>query len=196
MNKSKFLKKSLAMLLALMLVVAMIPLSASAAGALPNLDRLYIDGHPVTAEDGVFHVRHRLNETPIPMWTSRSTRTAWTTPEGTASAYIVKGDTVYNENLAEGIAKEDIDLSEWGTEADGVVTLTLRVWSHDKTDSKDYTIKLTRTTDSRVAKVESVSAGHGTYKASFVDNAGTNNIYMDVARNAMEQGPLAMLCCT
>ena len=31
MNKSKFLKKSLAMLLALMLVVAMIPLSASAA---------------------------------------------------------------------------------------------------------------------------------------------------------------------
>ena len=59
-----------------------------------------------------------------------------TTPEGTASAYIVKGDTVYNENLAEGIAKEDIDLSEWGTEADGVVTLTLRVWSHDKTDSK------------------------------------------------------------
>ena len=39
MNKSKFLKKSLAMLLALMLVVAMIPLSASAAGALPNLTR-------------------------------------------------------------------------------------------------------------------------------------------------------------
>ena len=31
MKKSKFLKKSLAMLLALMLVVAMIPLSASAA---------------------------------------------------------------------------------------------------------------------------------------------------------------------
>ena len=33
MNKSKFLKKSLAMLLALMLVLAMIPLSASAAEA-------------------------------------------------------------------------------------------------------------------------------------------------------------------
>ena len=33
MNKSKFLKKSLAMLLALMLVVAMIPLSAAAAPA-------------------------------------------------------------------------------------------------------------------------------------------------------------------
>ena len=33
MKKSKFLKKSLAMLLALMLVVAMIPLSAAAAEA-------------------------------------------------------------------------------------------------------------------------------------------------------------------
>ena len=42
MNKSKFLKKSLAMLLALMLVLAMIPLSASAAEGrsteVPNVD--------------------------------------------------------------------------------------------------------------------------------------------------------------
>ena len=40
MKKSKFLKKSLAMLLALMLVVAMIPLSASAA--LPSLSYIYV----------------------------------------------------------------------------------------------------------------------------------------------------------
>ena len=50
MNKSKFLKKSLAMLLALMLVVAMIPLSASAA--LPDdLVDLYVNGgKPETPE--------------------------------------------------------------------------------------------------------------------------------------------------
>ena len=42
MKKSKFLKKSLAMLLALMLVVAMIPLSAAAATELPDLTKLYI----------------------------------------------------------------------------------------------------------------------------------------------------------
>ena len=184
MNKSKFLKKSLAMLLALMLVVAMIPLSASAAGALPNLDRLYIDDYPVTAEDGVFAFDIGENDEKDPDVKIKIDTYSLTTPEGTASAYIVKGDTVYNENLAEG-RPEDIDLSQWGTEADGVVTLTLRVWSPDKTNPKDYTIELTRTTDSRVAKVESVSAGDGTYKASFVDNAGTNNIYMDVARNAM-----------
>ena len=46
MNKSKFLKKSLAMLLALMLVVAMIPLSASAAPE--GLSLIYVDGNVLT----------------------------------------------------------------------------------------------------------------------------------------------------
>ena len=42
MKKSKFLKKSLAMLLALMLVVAMIPLSAAASPV--NLGAIYVNG--------------------------------------------------------------------------------------------------------------------------------------------------------
>ena len=46
MNKSKFLKKSLAMLLALMLVLAMIPLSASAA-AEDHIDVLLVNGKQV-----------------------------------------------------------------------------------------------------------------------------------------------------
>ncbi len=46
MKKSKFLKKSLAMLLALMLVVAMIPLSASASPI--SLGTIYVDGNKVT----------------------------------------------------------------------------------------------------------------------------------------------------
>ena len=45
MKKSKFLKKSLAMLLALMLVVAMIPLSASAASI--DLTHIYVNEGPV-----------------------------------------------------------------------------------------------------------------------------------------------------
>ena len=49
MKKSKFLKKSLAMLLAVMLVVAMIPLSAAAA-ALPTLDVITVDGETVEAD--------------------------------------------------------------------------------------------------------------------------------------------------
>ena len=43
MNKSKFLKKSLAMLLALMLVFAMIPLSASAVDELPEVTGVWVN---------------------------------------------------------------------------------------------------------------------------------------------------------
>ena len=46
MKKSKFLKKSLAMLLALMLVVAMIPLSASAASS-EGPSFIYVDDNSV-----------------------------------------------------------------------------------------------------------------------------------------------------
>ena len=49
MNKSKFLKKSLAMLLALMLVVAMIPLSASAAA--PVLREASANGYALTVDN-------------------------------------------------------------------------------------------------------------------------------------------------
>ena len=49
MNKSKFLKKSLAMLLALMLVVAMIPLSASAAA--PVLREASANGYVLTVDN-------------------------------------------------------------------------------------------------------------------------------------------------
>ena len=51
MNKSKFLKKSLAMLLALMLVVAMIPLSASAAPE-DYLEYILVNDTPVVVDGG------------------------------------------------------------------------------------------------------------------------------------------------
>ena len=50
MNKSKFLKKSLAMLLAVMLVVAMIPLSASAAEG-PKVTEVTVDGVVASGSD-------------------------------------------------------------------------------------------------------------------------------------------------
>ena len=50
MNKSKFLKKSLAMLLALMLVLAMIPLSASAAEG-PAVTEVTVNGVTATGSD-------------------------------------------------------------------------------------------------------------------------------------------------
>ena len=55
MKKSKFLKKSLATLLALMLVVAMIPMSAAAAESrLPDLQALTVDNNTVALEGDTF----------------------------------------------------------------------------------------------------------------------------------------------
>ena len=53
MKKSKFLKKSLAMLLALMLVVAMIPLSAAAAEGDPTI---YVDNNLATLNLSLIHI--------------------------------------------------------------------------------------------------------------------------------------------
>ena len=55
MNKSKFLKKSLAMLLALMLVVAMIPLSASAAPE-DYLEYILVNDNTVVVDGGTLGV--------------------------------------------------------------------------------------------------------------------------------------------
>ena len=63
MKKSKFLKKSLAMLLALMLVVAMIPLSAAAAS--PSLSYLYVDGVSIANNGGTFEVDAHYESTGV-----------------------------------------------------------------------------------------------------------------------------------
>ncbi len=64
MKKSKFLKKSLAMLLAVMLVVAMIPLSASAA-ALPTLEYISVDSKTVQASGTNFSATYDSTADPL-----------------------------------------------------------------------------------------------------------------------------------
>ena len=53
MKKSKFLKKSLAMLLAVMLVVAMIPLSAAAASQ-PTVAKVFVNGVEATPNGSTY----------------------------------------------------------------------------------------------------------------------------------------------
>lgn len=64
MNKSKFLKKSLAALLAVMLVVAMVPLSAAAAD-LPALTKIYVDGDEKTANGKEFTANYTEGSTTV-----------------------------------------------------------------------------------------------------------------------------------
>ena len=59
MKKSKFLKKSLAMLLAVMLVVAMIPLSAAAAET-PVISQITVNDVVATGSGNAYTVSYRL----------------------------------------------------------------------------------------------------------------------------------------
>ena len=130
MKKSKFLKKSLAMLLAVMLVVAMIPLSAAAEAADPTV---YVENqlaslsgttYTVTAPSGV---------------DVKSVDISWVEQE---DVELVAVDKDGNE-----IGLTNIDLTEEATLSGEVYTLGLRTKvdqsEDDATTDKDYTLEIT-----------------------------------------------------
>ena len=130
MKKSKFLKKSLAMLLAVMLVVAMIPLSAAAEAADPTV---YVENqlaslsgttYKVTAPSGV---------------DVKSVDISWVEQE---DVELVAVDKDGNE-----IGLTNIDLTEEATLSGEVYTLGLRTKvaqsEDDATTDKNYTLEIT-----------------------------------------------------
>ncbi len=181
MNKSKFLKKSLAMLLALMLVVAMIPLSASAAGALPNLTMIYIDDKAVEVSGDTFSANIAEAQTHVKIEVDEDS--LMTTTGEPATVRVVKEGTTETATL-----NDPIELAKWA-ESDGLdVTLTLQVVSPDNKTTQDYTVALTRVLDGRTAYIDKVEKGRGTYRAYVVENKDTNNVYLDIADGALDRG--------
>ena len=87
MNKSKFLKKSLAMLLALMLVLAMIPLSASAA----EISTVWVDG-TIVAPSGNSYTYTMVEPKPDQV-VSVSVRVA----DGVGDVRFMDAEGVYNQ---------------------------------------------------------------------------------------------------
>ncbi len=185
MKKSKFLKKSLAMLLALMLVVAMIPLSASASPI--SLGTIYVDGNKVTigsnftvdvyttAEEvevgtnedlmGLVNNKHQLRaavpgsvtEEPIVKWDA-------TTKTGTTLDF----DTYADEN--DQIALKLYDMTT--NQPNGKLEAT-------------YVMKLNKVTANTETNLTSVKPGIGVYKIlnSIEEINATKTIKVQVARN-------------
>ena len=127
MKKSKFLKKSLAMLLALMLVVAMIPLSAAAAEGDPTI---YVDNNLATLNGTEYSV------------TAESTRVDITYVPAGNEKLVVKGvKTPEITNLS------GINLKEEATKSGDVYTLNLETQvaqgDNDAPQAKAYTLKIT-----------------------------------------------------
>ena len=126
MKKSKFLKKSLAMLLALMLVVAMIPLSASAAEGDPTV---YVDNKPTTLSGSEYSVTA----------SSTTVNVTYVAGKGVTLVAVDKDGTE--------IGLTGIDLTQKAEKSGEVYTLGLRTKvaqdADDAATTKDYTLKVT-----------------------------------------------------
>ena len=138
MNKSKFLKKSLAMLLALMLVVAMIPLSASAATT-DYVEDLFVNGKRAAAEGNDFTVT-------VPAETE----------EVDITAAVLNGATLYVEDDDKDIEIPELglELADYATAEENVYTMNILAKVKLDPESDDYktvaTYTLTVTVDPTV----------------------------------------------
>ena len=164
MKKSKFLKKSLAMLLAVMLVVAMIPLSAAAAGSnLPDLASLVINGSTVAVDGTTFKadIDEDADNVRLAAYVEENATLTVARTDGS-----IKSGTISDTAVP-------FKFEEYGTESNGVVTLKLTLTSEDGSNSKDFTVELTRKEKSDLTNLESVKPGAQVLAATFDNNAKT-----------------------
>ena len=166
MKKSKFLKKSLAMLLALMLVVAMIPLSAAAA-SLPNLTKLYIDGKATDVSGSTFAGEVKNDAETVGL---RVEVNSLGTSDGNATLAVVKEGSSGSEPIIS--TENPVDLEKWATDNGDSWTLTLRLTCNDADHTKDYTVELDKVDYGTTASLDPdvKEAGTGVYTVA-INNA-------------------------
>ena len=171
MKKSKFLKKSLAMLLAVMMVVAMIPLSAAAAEGDPTI---YVNNLPASGDGKTYTLS--VSEDAINV---ENVEISWL-PQTDVTLYVVDKD---GEAKKVDDNKITVNLTEDAAKSGEVYTLTLRTAVEQAEDSrpitKDYTLEITvkETVDSSDATISSLTNEDGALEAvtnwTIVDNTIT-----------------------
>ena len=178
MNKSKFLKKSLAMLLALMLVLAMIPLSASAAGPDVDISFLYIDKNETqivkTATGGTIDLEVYEGDEEI---------TVGTNEDLSGYGYVLYAKNgLYNKvKIPNTIAGEEILLKDYAVEDQ----VTLQLFANDDTQLQypvaTYVINITYTDKQTTTLLDETykEAGDETYRVDKIDNEA-RKVYVTV----------------
>ena len=176
MNKSKFLKKSLAMLLAVMLVVAMIPLSAAAATTKPVISAVTVGKDDVNAT---------ISGTEISVEISASAYSAAVTATklpvkiltGSSSDTAVYGknsqSVTLNSNLGEMLLNE-------GTKEGNVITFPITVSNADADEDAEYTLTVTVKAASDDTDIESFKV-YGQISSSVDNDAKTISVVMPYA---------------
>ncbi len=151
MNKSKFLKKSLAMVLAVMLVVAMIPLGASAAA--PTLSYVNVNGTAAEFSNNVYEAKITTAAVDVAVATET---TGGATVVATQKDELTT-DVIYDAgNALGGGAKtgpQTLTLANYN-ETSGVITIPLTVTATDGAET-NYTLKLTRSANAETAELAS-----------------------------------------
>ena len=194
MKKSKFLKKSLAMLLALMLVVAMIPLSASASSI--NLDSIYVDGNKVKIDGDSLSVGVPTTAGTVEVGTNEDLQN-WKDNEHelrVADPDSLDEKVIAQQGKGDGSKYDgteiDLDTYMYDVDAAGNGKITLKLYDLTTGDrngrlEKTITMNVTRTTADTTTNLASVKPGVGVYEIlNDLDEINeTKVIKVQVARN-------------
>ena len=150
MKKSKFLKKSLAMLLALMLVVAMIPLSASAQDISASLDFIYVDGDQVTlSESFTVDVSDASGKTGVKITTNENLS------EYGAELRVVKPDSQVEKAVTDNSNDPQFDFATYAK--DNKITLKLYDTDNDTPNGEcvaTYVMNINRVAQSNTTNLD------------------------------------------
>ena len=178
MKKSKFLKKSLAMLLALMLVVAMIPLSASAAEL--GLESIYVNGS-LTNLASEFTVDVSSTATSVKVGTNEDLT-------GEYKLYALTSGQVKTEipQWNAGNGGKELDYATY-LQGDSIKFQLVEI-SQNLTEIEvaTYTMKLNPVTPNNLTDLASVKPLTGVYSATF-DNVA-KEVHVVLARHNGDDG--------
>ena len=189
MKKSKFLKKSLAMLLALMLVVAMIPLSASAAQTQPALNYLYVNDLTVANENGTFEVDAHYESTGVKLSIAPNALN-YGGKEG--KLYVLETKTSEKKEVT--ATDDTFAFNTYATSAPnstGHTTWTLTMQLVDENgkqvgDNLKVVVNGVAVSTTASLKVDSATEGTGTYDVDI--NNGSHEIILTVPKGAIARG--------
>ena len=189
MKKSKFLKKSLAMLLALMLVVAMIPLSASAAQTQPALNYLYVNDLTVANENGTFEVNAHYESTGVKLSIAPNALN-YGGKEG--KLYVLETKTSEKKEVT--ATGDTFAFSTYATSAPNSTghttwTLTMQLVDEDgKQVGENLKVVVNGVAVSTTASLDVNSATEGTGSYDVDINNGSHEIILTVPKGAIARG--------
>ena len=185
MKKSKFLKKSLAMLLALMLVVAMIPLSAAASPV--NLGAIYVDGNRVELAESM---TVDVTDQSLNKGFSITTNEDLSALDAELRIYQTDGVTYTSAKQVSATPAETLDLDNYLVNGN---TIKLALYDLGTTDGTgddvelgSYTLTLKKVQGSTTTNLsETYVAGKGVVSAT-IDNV-TKTINVKLARHTEDE---------